>query len=197
MKKLNKSHPADAIDTKAIEGAQLFTATLFLGTGKFDRAEGPTLAKVRALGQAMEAKANNGRKAVIHAYATEGGKAILVPASFGKAKANGSAPEAVPAKAKAAKAKAPAVAKDSAKGAKVKAKARAKAPAKAKAKAKAGTRDGSKTATVIAMLRKGKHTRAEIVEATGWGVDINALAARKGLKIKRTAEGILTATGGE
>jgi hypothetical protein len=46
------------------------------------------------------------------------------------------------------------------------------------------------------MLRKGS-TRAAIVKATGWQVDLKQLAARKGLKLKQNAEGVITATGGE
>ena len=54
----------------------------------------------------------------------------------------------------------------------------------------------TKTETVIRMLRKGA-TRIAIVEATGWQVDLKQLAARKGLKLKKNAEGVIRATGGK
>lgn len=45
------------------------------------------------------------------------------------------------------------------------------------------------------MLRKGV-TRKAIVEATAWQVDLKQLAARKGLRLKRNADGAIRATGG-
>ena len=74
--------------------------------------------------------------------------------------------------------------------------AKGKAPKAAPAKKTAPkTRDGSKTEKVIAMLRKGA-TRKAIVEAAGWQVDLKQLAARKNLKLKKNAEGVIRATGG-
>ena len=65
---------------------------------------------------------------------------------------------------------------------------------KAKAAPKKG--DGSKTETAVAMLRKGA-TRAAIAEACKWpSIDIKALAARKNLRLKKDADGVITATGG-
>ena len=74
--------------------------------------------------------------------------------------------------------------------------AKGKAPKAAPAKKTAPkTRDGSKTEKVIAMLRKGATCKA-IVEAAGWQVDLKQLAARKNLKLKKNAEGVIRATGG-
>ena len=50
----------------------------------------------------------------------------------------------------------------------------------------------TKTAIVLSMLKKGA-TRKAIVEKTGWQVDLKQLAARKGLKLKKNAEGIIRA----
>lgn len=53
----------------------------------------------------------------------------------------------------------------------------------------------SKTATVIKMLTGAKKvTRADIVAATGWQVDLKALCARKGMRLKKDAEGYVSAT---
>jgi outer membrane biosynthesis protein TonB len=57
----------------------------------------------------------------------------------------------------------------------------------------AATRTGSKTEIVLKMLKKGA-TRAAIVEATdGWQVDLKQLATRKGLKLHKDADGVITA----
>ena len=51
----------------------------------------------------------------------------------------------------------------------------------------------TKTEKVIRMLKKGA-TRPAIVKATGgWNVDLKQLAARKGLKLRKNDEGIITA----
>lgn len=86
-----KPHPADQIDTAAIASARQFTATLFRGVGKFDKAEAPSLPAIRAKAAEMEKAAKNGKRAMIHAVVN--GKAIPVPASF-------MLPLSVPAKAK-------------------------------------------------------------------------------------------------
>jgi nucleoid-associated protein YgaU len=70
-------------------------------------------------------------------------------------------------------------------------------PAKKAAAKKAadGKRDGSKVATVIAMLTGKKPVlRKAIVEATGWQVDLKALCARKGMKLKKHPDGTFSAT---
>src|ERR1035441_8408806 len=78
-----------------------------------------------------------------------------------KAKPGKQAPRVAPAKAKATK-KATAAKKAP------KAKQAAKAPKATKPKAE-GVREGSKTATVVALLeRKGGATLAEVMKATGW-----------------------------
>ena len=47
-------------------------------------------------------------------------------------------------------------------------------------------RSGSKSETVIALLTQdGGTTRKEIVQATGWKVDLKQFAARKGLVISQ------------
>lgn len=181
-----QTHPADAADMAAILAAKEFTAKLFRGKGKWDEATSTSLAGIRAQAASLEKAAANGKKALV--YAMLEGKAVPVPAE----------PKAGNGKAAPAKAKAKAAPKKAAK-AKAK-KAAPKKAAKGKAKAKAvkaprETRKGSKTETVIAMLRKGKHTRADIVEATGWQVDLKALAARKGLRLKKDAEGVLSIAG--
>jgi hypothetical protein len=51
---------------------------------------------------------------------------------------------------------------------------------------------GTKTAKVLAMLKKGA-TRQAIVKATDWQVDLKQLAARKGLKLRTDAAGLITA----
>lgn len=176
MTKQKKVHVADQIDTAAISGARQFQATLFLGTGKFEKAEAANLPAIRTKAAEMEKAAGNGRKAMIHAMID--GKAVPVPHNFGR----GVAPKAAPApKVAAAKAKAAKITGPKAKAAKA-------APRKGV---------GSKTDKVIAMLRKGS-TRAAIVEATGgWQVDLKQLAARKGLKLTKNKDGVITATGGK
>jgi Meckel syndrome type 1 protein len=101
-----------------------------------------------------------------------------------KAQKVAKAPKAAPApKAKAAKA-----------NGKAKPKATAKAAPKAAAKTKTpkAAAAGSKTEQVLAMLKKGA-TRTAIVEATGWQVDLKQLAARKGLKLSKDKDGVITA----
>jgi hypothetical protein len=66
-------------------------------------------------------------------------------------------------------------------------------PAKAaKGNGKPTAAAGSKSETVLAMLRKGA-TRKEIVEATNWQVDLKQLAKRKGLTLKKDQHGLITA----
>jgi hypothetical protein len=193
--KKSATHPADAFNPAAIAAAKEFTATLFRGTGTYDRASADTLAAIRSKARELEKQAGpNARRAIIHAVVD--GKAIPIPPKFDPAAKNGNgvdpAASAAARKADAAKAPAaPAKAAKKAAGKKAPKKA-AKAPAPKKAPKKEGP---SKTETVIKMLRKGS-TRAAIVEATGWQVDLKALAARKGLKLKKDADGVITATGG-
>jgi hypothetical protein len=64
--------------------------------------------------------------------------------------------------------------------------------AAAKGNGKPTTTSGSKTEQVLAMLAKGA-TRKQIVEKTGWQVDLKQFAARKGLILKKDAQGVITA----
>lgn len=193
-KTTKKTHPADAINVADLAKATTFQATLMIGPGKFEKVTAETLAAIRAKAQEMEKATGTSRRAIIHAFVN--GKAVPIPASYDGGKsidpaALGGKPNAKAAAAKAAK---PA-AKPAAKAAKPAAAKKAAKPAAKKAaaaKAPRETRKGSKTEQVLAMLRKGA-TRAAIVEATGWSVDLKQLAARKGLKLRKDAEGVITA----
>lgn len=160
-------------DRAAIENARAFTVQILVGR-EFKKIGRPTLATARAAAPALECEANNGRRAMIQAIAD--GRAILVPPSYQPdAKAEARKPTE-PVKPKAEKPKAPSNAK-------------AAKPAKAKPKA------GSKADIALRMLTASKGTtRAAIVEATGWGIDVKQFCARKSLKLRKTADGTLFAT---
>ena len=138
----------------------------------------PALGAARITQARMNATANNGRKALVYAI-TPDGQSIVVPETYGTAPAAnppalvGTLP-AKPAAKKPAKAITP----------KVK-------PAPAKAKG-----GESKADIALKMLtRKQGATRKQIVEACGgWGIDIAQFAARKGLKMRKDADGVITAT---
>jgi hypothetical protein len=146
-----KIHPADVADLALIPACTKFTATI-LKDNKPQTTEFDTLAGARLEAAKLNATANNGRKALVYAITAEG-RAILVPALYGRtpadagseaAKADAKARDAKPAKPKAAK---PAAKKAAAKPAK---KAKAKPAAK---KAATPKKDGgSKVEIVIAML---------------------------------------------
>jgi hypothetical protein len=62
--------------------------------------------------------------------------------------------------------------------------------AKAAAPKKAGE---SKTDKAVAMLLKGKSTRGDIAAAVEWpSIDLKALAKRKGLRLRKDADGVIT-----
>lgn len=160
-----KPTPLSAAEINAIRGAKQFQTSILIGRGKYRSAQHPSLAAAREAAPQIEAEVNNGRRCMVHAIDRATEKAILVPVGFD------------PAAPVAAKAEKPA---------KPKATAKAK-PAKA-TKPKAGP---SKSDIVVKMLgRKGGAKRADIVAAVdGWQVDLKQLCARRGLKLKRLADG--------
>jgi hypothetical protein len=196
-----KTHPADAADLALIPACTKFTATI-LKDNKPQTTEFGTLEAARIEAAKLNATSNHGRKALVYAITAEG-RAILVPAGYGRtpadagseaAKADDKARDAKaePEKAKAVEKK-PAAAKPAKAPAAKKAKAK---PAAKKAAAPAKKRDGSKVEIVIAMLTGKKAvTRKDIAEATDWpSINIKAICARKGMKLKKNADGTLSAS---
>jgi hypothetical protein len=169
-----KTHPADAADLALIPACKKFTATI-LKNNKQQTATFDTLTDARIEAARLNATANNGRKALVYAITAEG-RSILVPADSAKImNAVAIAPAVKPAKAKPAKAAKPAK------------------PAKA---AKAKPEGKSKVEIVIAMLTGRKAiTRKDIAEAVEWpSINIKAICARKGMKLKQAADGTLSAS---
>jgi hypothetical protein len=214
-----KVHPADAADLALIPACKQFTATILKGgqpqTSKFDSLTSARLEAIK-----LNATSNNGRKALVYAI-TDEGKSILVPASFGgalvhspeleAAKKEVAAKAAKPSSGKPSEAALAAAKEEAAELAKVKAKAKqakpekaakpakkAKAakPAKAKPAKKAKPEGKSKVDIVIKMLTGSKAvTRKDIAEAVEWpSINIKAICARKGMKLKQAADGTLSAT---
>jgi hypothetical protein len=197
-----KIHPADVADLALIPACKKFTATI-LKDNKPQTTEFDSLAGARLEAAKLNATANNGRKALVYAITAEG-RAILVPALYGRtpadagseaAKADDKARDAKawPAKAKAKKA---APAKPTAKKAAAKPAKKAKAKPAAKKAATPKKDGGSKVEIVIAMLTGKKAvTRKDIAEATEWpSINIKAICARKGMKLKKNADGTLSAS---
>jgi hypothetical protein len=215
-----KTHPADMIDLAAIPTCKKFCTTI-LKNNAMATQEFPTLAAARIEKVKLDATANNGRKAMIYGLAADG-RTIFIPDSYKEGDtapaaaapakpapaANGGKPSKVAATDEAAakqeaaelaahKAKANGKGGKTEKPAKPAKAAKPEKPAKKAAakKAAGGTRDGSKVATVIAMLTGKKPVaRKAIVEATGWQVDLKALCARKGMKLKKHPDGTFSAT---
>jgi hypothetical protein len=196
-----KTHLADVADLAPIAACKTFTATI-LKDKKQQTTEHDSLDAARIEAAKLNATSNNGRKALVYAI-TDDGRAILVPASYAKAdnKAAAKQPKtSAPSDADIAAAK-----QEAAERAKVKAKAKAEKPKaakpakkakkanKAKATKPAAKKDGG---SVIAMLTGKKAvTRKDIAEATDWpSINIKAICARKGMKLKKSADGILSAT---
>lgn len=219
-----KTHPAEAADLALIPACKKFTATILKGN-KQHTTEHASLDAARIEAARLNATANNGRKALVYAI-TDDGRAILVPALYGRtpadagseaAKADDKARDAKPqgpktgtpseAEVAAAKAEAaeraalkakPAKPEKAAKPAKAEKpakKAKAAKPAKA-AKAKPAKEGPSKVDTVIKMLTGKKAvTRKDIAEAVEWpSINIKAICARKGMKLKQAADGTLSAS---
>jgi hypothetical protein len=185
-----KTHPADAADLALIPGCNSFTATI-LKNNKPQTAEFPTLGGARIEAARLNATANNGRKALVYAITAEG-RAILVPASYGEPNPAKAAPADAPAKATTKPAKADDAKAKPAKAAKPVKPAKAKAAAKPKAKPEGK----SKVEIVIAMLTGRKAiTRRDIAEAVEWpSINIKAICARKGMKLRQAADGTLSAS---
>ncbi|UGY16333.1 hypothetical protein HAP48_0049050 [Bradyrhizobium septentrionale] len=187
-----KTHPADVADLALIPACKKFTATI-LKNNKPQTSEFDTLAGARLEAAKLNATANNSRKALVHAITAEG-RAILVPALYGRTPADAGS-EAAKADDKARDAKAAKAAKPAKVARPAKAKSARKAKAKPAAK-KAAKREGSKVEIVIAMLTGKKAvTRKDIAEATEWpSINIKAICARKGMKLKKAADGTLSAS---
>ncbi|UGY24961.1 hypothetical protein HU675_0045040 [Bradyrhizobium septentrionale] len=171
-----KIHPADVADLALIPACKKLIATI-LKNNKPQTTEHDSLAAARIEAARLNATANNSRKALVYAITAEG-RAILVPALYGR----------TPADAGSEAAKADDKARDAAKAAK---------PAKkAKAAKKAKPEGKSKVEIVIAMLlRKKPVTRADIAEAVAWpSINIKAICTRKGMKLKQAADGTLSAS---
>lgn len=156
---MTKQTALTAADITAVTSARAFQVQILLGKGKFNKTGAPTLAAARELAPVMEKEAGSNRRCIIHAIAD--GRAILVPPTFDPAKI-----VAVPTKAKVAK----------------------KTSTKPTAKPKAAKKPAgdSKAAVAYRMLTSPKGcTRAAIVEATNWQIDVRQFAERKGLKLRR------------
>lgn len=213
-----KTHPADTADLALIPACKKFTATILKG-GKPNTSEHASLDAARIEAAKLNATANGMRKALVYAI-TDDGRSILVPALYGRSPADAGS-EAAKADdkardAKAAKPQGPKTGKPSeADVAAAKAEAAERAAMKAKpakpekvakpakkakaakpAKAKPAKEGPSKVETVIKMLTGKKAvTRKDIAEAVDWpSINIKAICARKGMKLKQAADGTLSAS---
>jgi len=183
---IKKAHLADAADLALIPACKKFTATILKGN-KPQTTEHESLEAARIEAVKLNATSNNGRKALVYAI-TADDRAILVPASYGAIHS----PEIEAAKKEvAAKAKAKPAAK-----AKAEPKAKPAKAAKAKPAKKAKPEGKSKVEQVIALLTGRKAvTRKDIAEAVEWpSINIKAICARKGMKLKQAADGTLSAS---
>lgn len=68
-------------DTAAIERAASFQATIFLGTGRYQSEEHPTLADARSASARLAAEARNGRLGMVYAVSPEG-RSTFVPDAY-------------------------------------------------------------------------------------------------------------------
>lgn len=71
-------HPADFGDAERAASAVYYVTSIFIGTGRFDRAEHGTLAEARVTAQAMEAHYRNGRRALIYGVMPCGASVLVV-----------------------------------------------------------------------------------------------------------------------
>lgn len=69
------------IDAAAIERAASFRATIFLGTGRYQSEEHPTLAAARSASARLAAEARNGRLGMVYAVSPEG-RSTFVPDAY-------------------------------------------------------------------------------------------------------------------
>ena len=193
MATTKKTHPADAADLALIPACKKFTATI-LKNNKPQTVEFGTLGGARIEAARLNATANNGRKALVYAITAEG-RAILVPASYGEPNAGeGEAGRQGRSQAREGRRSLPKPAKP----------AKAAKPTKAAKPAKAGEgsrkkakpEGKSKVEIVIAMLTGKKAvTRKDIAEAVQWpSINVKAICARKGMKLKQAADGTLSAS---
>ena len=206
-----KVHPADVLNAQVIARATSFRIHLFLGAGRgYATDTAATIGDAKAKAAELLRIHGGHREPLIYGIDPEGRAGIVTKELLAMATTNQTnhedlgipdflvrkpepkkAAPAVPAKKAAAPKKAepkPAAAKKAKAGP-----APAKKAAAPKKAAASAPRAGSKTETVLKMLKKGA-TRAAIVEATdGWQVDLKQLAARKGLKLHKDADGVITA----
>lgn len=71
-------HPTDLRDAAIIRSAAHFSACVFLGRGRYERADDlPTLAAAKAAGAALEARF--GKRAMIYGVSAEGRAAMVTP----------------------------------------------------------------------------------------------------------------------
>jgi hypothetical protein len=218
-----KTHPADTADLALIPACKKFTATILKG-GKPNTSEHASLDAARIEAAKLNATANGMRKALVYAITDDGRSILVpalygrTPADAGSeaAKADDKARDAKPqgpktgkpseaevAAAKAEAAERAALKAKPAKAEKPAKKAKAEKPAKAKpakaakpAKPKPAKEGPSKVDTVIKMLTGKKAvTRKDIAEAVEWpSINIKAICARKGMKLKQAADGTLSAS---
>ncbi|KYK50017.1 hypothetical protein A1D31_22150 [Bradyrhizobium liaoningense] len=203
-----KIHPADAADLALIPACKKFTANILKG-GKQQTSEFDSLTSARLEAVKLNATSNNGRKALVYAI-TDDGRSILVPASYGKgidspeleaAKKAVAAKASKPISGKPSEADLAAAKEEAAERAAKKAKPAKQAKPAKKAKAakpakKPKAEGKSKVDIVIKMLTGAKAvTRKDIAEAVEWpSINIKAICARKGMKLKHEKDGTLSAT---
>lgn len=127
-----KEHAADAANRAKIKDAVSFVATMFIGTGKFEKCKAATLADARMRAAELAAKIKNGRKPMIYAELPDGLQ-VLVPADYQPENQPTETTMAKQGKTKpAAKVKAEAAKPKAAKAAKANGHARIKGAAEAK-----------------------------------------------------------------
>lgn len=78
---MSEQHPVDIRDAAEIAQAVYFVSTLFVGVGRFEKADHKTLAEARVTAKAMESHYKNGRKAMVYGILANG-KSALVPDNF-------------------------------------------------------------------------------------------------------------------
>ena len=88
----------DDIDTAMVEGAAYFTASIFLGRGKYETEDHPSLEIAREAAIRLKAAAQNGRRGMVYAVSPQG-RSTLVPDAYRP----GTTAEAAPPKPTASK----------------------------------------------------------------------------------------------